>query len=81
MNEKIAQIIPATDWFAVYKNEDSGRFFTMPLACWALLKSGEQVVGMDGSDMIVSCEEQANWVGYWHKDEPFRFGQLELRID
>jgi hypothetical protein len=35
MDEKITQIIPADDWFAVFKMDD-GAELSMPLNCWAL---------------------------------------------
>ncbi len=37
MAEKIIQIIPADDWFAVFKMDDDAEL-SMPLNCWALFE-------------------------------------------
>ncbi len=37
MGEKIIQIIPADDWFAVFKMDDEAEL-SLPLNCWALFE-------------------------------------------
>ena len=49
----IIQIIPATDWYSVYNN-DNGEDFVNPLSCWVLLekafKDGDTTRWVDGLD-------------------------------
>ena len=63
MSAKILQIIPATDWYAKYEEEES--VFFEPLACWALIdKAGETVIeGMVPVDStMVPCRDTAGFV-------------------
>ena len=63
--KKILQIIPATNWWAVY---DGGKILIIShLVCWALVKEGKNVyiTGMDARNGVVDfCEEKENLKGY-----------------
>ena len=40
----IMQIIPATDWYVVYDDQEDSEDVVVPLACWVLI----ELVGKDG---------------------------------
>lgn len=65
--------MPATDWFAEYKNDDDS-LWHIPLICWALVITNEMpegyVTGMESADSYTDfCEEVQNFVRYVHKTE------------
>ncbi len=69
--KKILQIIPAADWFAVFKvagEQDAAA----PLACWALVEyedGSTRVEGLEVSGEVEFAEDQANFGGYVHGSE------------
>ena len=71
----IKQIIPAVGWSAIYRDGDpKAPLICVPLICWALTvdDDGEDaVVGMDGPDYALFCEENANFIEYRHNSESF----------
>lgn len=66
----ILQIIPAPSWFATYKNRETGETMRFPLVCWALVQEIDAdgairfVVGMDGEQDVVFCDNASNFTGY-----------------
>lgn len=78
MNFFTQQIIPASHWFAMTKNEDTTEIEYTPLVCWALGTAStaagiEQhvvqvpyIVGMVVDDMgrIIPATDLKNFVGY-----------------
>jgi hypothetical protein len=63
-NEKIIQIIPATGWYAHYKEskdaiaEGEPERFSVPLAMWALVYVDENVnfvTGLTSDDLLDGC--------------------------
>lgn len=69
MAKKIIQIMPATGWYATYK--DDAELIYNPLVCWALVEAdGERFIsGMDDGSPIDFCEEVGNFAGYAHETE------------
>lgn len=68
-NKKLAQIIPADGWFAVYTIENSEDVYA-PLACWALVTSDSDpegaVVGRIADEYNMSAEDSTNFDRYVH---------------
>jgi len=74
MGEKIIQIIPADDWFAVFKMDDStelgeGAELSMPLNCWALFQSEDgssrvEGVYVDAAGDCTAARSAANFLRY-----------------
>lgn len=66
----ILQIIPASGWFAIYKNREDNATMRFPLVCWALVQEIDGdgayrfVVGMDGEQDVVFCDNASNFIGY-----------------
>ena len=66
----ILQIIPAPNWFATYKNRETNETMRFPLVCWALVQEIDGdgayrfVVGMDGEQDVVFCDNASNFIGY-----------------
>jgi hypothetical protein len=68
MNEKIVQIIPADDWFAVFKMDDDAEL-SMPLSCWALFQSEDgssrvEGIYVDAAGDCTAAKSAANFVRY-----------------
>jgi hypothetical protein len=68
MGEKIIQIIPADDWFAVFKMDDDAEL-SMPLNCWALFQledgsSRVEGVYVDAAGDCTAAKSAANFVRY-----------------
>jgi hypothetical protein len=74
MGEKIIQIIPADDWFAVFKMDDGeelgdGAELSMPLNCWALFQSDDgssrvEGIYVDAAGDCTAARSAANFVRY-----------------
>ncbi len=67
---RIIQIIPASNWCAVYKDTDKDELKT-PIACWALVEEKEgkgntftYVVGLDAADTVDFCDTMSNFLRY-----------------
>ena len=67
MDNRILQIIPANDWFAVSKDVAGIPLFSR-VVCWALLQNdaGNVVVGMTASDLGIT--EVPEGSAYCHAD-------------
>ena len=68
MNEKIVQIIPADDWFAVFKMDDEAEL-SMPLNCWALFQEEDgssriEVIYVDAAGDCAAAKSAANFLRY-----------------
>jgi hypothetical protein len=68
MDEKILQIIPAEDWFAVFKMDD-GAELSMPLNCWALFQREDgsstiEGVYVDAAGDCTVAKSAQNFVRY-----------------
>lgn len=66
---KTVQIIPATDWYALY-DEGEGKVYYCPLTCWSLLED-DRIVGMSGhGDGYVSeADDVPSFLGYEFRPE------------
>jgi hypothetical protein len=57
----IHQIIPASDWYAVYPLEDAPCYEAFPLVCWALVTTEDEpipwVVGCTGGELGVDIAD------------------------
>lgn len=63
---KIIQLIPVSDWIAVYDLKDGhGPVFTA-LACLALVEENgfQKIVGVEGGDKFSVAETNDHFVGY-----------------
>jgi len=76
MRKTILQIIPATDWFALFVNEQKGVVETTPLTCWALCKAdkdddNEYVRGMGNisEGVVIFIDSKSDFHCYLHKRE------------
>ena len=68
MNEKILQIIPADDWFAVFKMDDDAEL-SMPLNCWALFQLADgssriEGIYVDAAGDCTAAKSAENFVRY-----------------
>ncbi|MGA2788305.1 MAG: hypothetical protein ABSF60_12335 [Verrucomicrobiota bacterium] len=68
MNEKIVQIIPADDWFAVFKMDDDAEL-SMPLNCWALFQEEDgssriEGIYVDAAGDCTAAKSATNFVRY-----------------
>jgi len=68
MNEKIIQIIPADDWFAVFKMDDEAEL-SLPLNCWALFQAEDgsftvEGIYVDAAGDCTAAKSAANFVRY-----------------
>ena len=68
MNEKIVQIIPADDWFAVFKMDDDAEL-SLPLNCWALCQGEDgssrvEGIYVDAAGDCTAAKSAANFVRY-----------------
>jgi hypothetical protein len=68
MGEKIIQIIPADDWFAVFKMDDDAEL-SLPLNCWALflLEDGSSTIEgvyVDAAGDCTAAKSAGNFVRY-----------------
>jgi len=68
MNEKIIQIIPADDWFAVFKMDDEAEL-SMPLTCWALFQAEDcssriEGIYVDAAGDCTAAKSAANFIRY-----------------
>jgi hypothetical protein len=68
MDEKILQIIPADDWFAIFKMDDEAEL-SMPLNCWALFqrKDGSSTIEgvyVDAAGDCTVAKSAQNFVRY-----------------
>jgi hypothetical protein len=68
MGEKIIQIIPADDWFAIFKIEDDAEL-SMPLNCWALFQDEDgssriEGIYVDAAGDCTAAKSAANFVRY-----------------
>lgn len=70
----IRQIIPATGWYARYKED--GELLDVPLACWALLEDG-QVCGLGAGDMVQNVEDIGTFSCYFSEAELKRRNKSE----
>ena len=79
--KKILQIIPAQDWYAVFKGEGGPPQDALsPLACWALVELDDgtrSVEGLGADDYVDFVEDAGNFARYIHgsdvvdeEDEP-----------
>ena len=68
MSEKIVQIIPADDWFAVFKMDDDAEL-SMPLNCWALFQAEDassriEGIYVDAAGDCTAAKSAANFIRY-----------------
>ncbi len=67
MDRYIVDIMPAANWYAVYREEDESETFS-PLVGWALYDSNDsrRVAGLvaDRADKVVFCDQRPSFVGY-----------------
>ena len=68
MNEKIVQIIPADDWFAVFKMDDEAEL-SLPLNCWALCQEEDgssriEGIYVDAAGDCTAAKSATNFVRY-----------------
>jgi len=68
MNEKIVQIIPADDWFAVFKMDDEAEL-SMPLNCWALFQEEDgssriEGIYVDAAGDCTAAKSATNFLRY-----------------
>jgi hypothetical protein len=68
MNEKIVQIIPADDWFAVFKMDDEAEL-SMPLNCWALCQEEDgssriEGIYVDAAGDCTAAKSATNFLRY-----------------
>ena len=68
MNEKIVQIIPADDWFAVFKMDDEAEL-SLPLNCWALCQDEDgssriEGIYVDAAGDCTAAKAATNFVRY-----------------
>lgn len=69
-DRKIIQIIPANNWYALYKQDDAPDEW-VPLVAWAVVKQNgdDFVVGLDACEYIDFCDETSNFLRYAHESE------------
>jgi len=65
---KIIQIISAVGWYAIF-DEDSPDEWHHPLACWALMDSGDIVGQFSMESFIESVDNAGNFSKYIHESE------------
>ena len=69
----IIQIIPAPDWFAVFKDEKTGEEYYEPLPFWALVRDETPVPYVIGGDVGAGAgagdgiEDVGGFVRYEHR--------------
>jgi hypothetical protein len=68
MNEKIVQIIPADDWFAVFKMDDEAEL-SLPLNCWALCQEDDgssriEGIYVDAAGDCTAAKSATNFLRY-----------------
>lgn len=68
MNEKVIQIIPADDWFAVFRMDDDVEL-SMPLNCWALFQAEDgssriEGIYVDAAGDCTAAKSAANFIRY-----------------
>lgn len=68
---KIIQIIPLSNWFAVYNVDDGNGPIAKELAFVALVEHEgiQKVVGYDGGEKFTSVENNPEFLGYCHQRE------------
>ena len=70
--EKILQIIPASDWFAIY--DDDNKEVADPVVCFALVEKSEN--GITDQDVRAMCAD-GNFIDY--ADRASNFLRIERR--
>ena len=68
MSDKIIQIIPADDWFAVFKMDDDAEL-SLPLNCWALFQAEDgsstvEGIYVDAAGDCTAAKSAENFVRY-----------------
>lgn len=69
---KIIQIMPITNWYAVYEIEDGNGPIATLLACIGIIEDldgSQKIVGFSGGDKFTRVDTQDNFVGYIHENE------------